>query len=97
MYLGEDEGPGLFVKALETVLSNDSFKINSAVAIEARQVAVSLLKWCSSDAINKQQFHTFANEIVAMLQKPIISSSTKSCNREVLWRNYFLQHSSVGS
>ena len=98
-YAGEDEGPSLFLKALETVLSDDSFKIGSAVAIEARQVAVSLLKWCSDDA-NKKQFHTFANKIVAVLQKPIISSSIKSCNREVLWRNYFLHRSSehfVGS
>lgn len=98
-HVGEDEGPRLFLKAIETVLSDDSFKINSSVAIEARQVAVSLLKWCSADA-NKKQFHIFANEIVTVLRKPIISSSMKSCSREVLWRNYFLQRSSdhfVGS
>jgi len=91
-FLGEDEGTRLFLKALKTILSDDSFKISSAVATEARQVAVSLLKWCSADA-NKQQFHNFANEIVSVLRKPIISSSMKSCNREVLWRNYFLQRS----
>ena len=89
----------MFLKALEAVLSDDSFKISSPVAAEARQVALSLLEWCSADA-NKQQFHTFATEIVTLLRKPIISSSIKSCNREVLWRNYFLQRSSekfVGS
>ena len=72
------------LKALETVLSDESFKvISSKVAIEARDVAVSLLKWCSADH-NKEQFYTlnFANEIVTVLRKP------KSCNREVLWRNY---------
>ena len=88
------EGADIFLKGLETVLSDESFKIvSSKVAIEAREVAVSLLKWCSADT-NKEQFYTFANEIVTVLRKPIVAFSCKSCNREVLWRNYFLQRSS---
>ena len=88
------EGADLFLKALETVLSDESFKVvSSKVAIEARDVPVSLLRWCSADS-NKEQFYTFANEIVTVLRKPIVAFSCKSCNREVLWRNYFLQRSS---
>ena len=72
--------------ALETVLSDESFKVvSSKVAIEARDVAVSLLRWRSADS-NKEQFYTFANEIVTVLRKPIVAFSCKFCNREVLWR-----------
>ena len=75
-------------------MSDESFKIvSSKVAIEARDVAVSLLKWCLADH-NKEQFYTFVNEIITVLRKPIVAFSRKSCNREVLWRNYFLERSS---
>ena len=77
----------LVLKALETVLSDESFKVvSSKVAIEARDVAISLLRWCSADS-NKEQFYTFANKIITVLRKPIVAFLCKSCNREVLWRN----------
>ena len=74
-------------------MSDESFKVSSKVAIEARDVAVSLLQWCSVDH-NKEQFYTFADEIVTVLRKPIVAFSCKSCSREVLWRDYFLERSS---
>jgi len=44
--------------------------------------------------VNKQRFDTFMKTLFKALQKPLISSSKKCCNREILWRNYFLERSS---
>ena len=56
-------------------------------------MAVALLEWCTTDA-NKQKLSTFVKTLFQSLQKPLISSSKKRCNREILWRDYFLERSS---
>jgi len=48
-----------FVEAVREVLADDSFKIKSGEAIEAREVAQSLLEWCLSEE-NKATFISFA-------------------------------------
>ena len=82
-----------FFKVLKDILDGDSFKIMSPTAIEARKVAVDLVEWCISD-INKQHFETFIKTFFNSLQKLLILCSRRSCNREILWRNYFLVRSS---
>ena len=82
-----------FLDAIKGVLDDDSFKITSTTASEARRVAVALLEWCKADD-NKQKLGIFLKTLLEALQKPLISSSKKSCNREILWRDYFLERSS---
>ena len=83
----------IFLDAIKGVLDDDSFKIMSTTASEARRVAVALLEWCKADE-NKQKLGIFLKTLFEALQKPLISSSKKSCNREILWRDYFLERSS---
>ena len=49
----EARGETIFLKAIQSVLDDDSFKIKSTNASEARKVAISLLEWCTVD-VNKQ-------------------------------------------
>ena len=87
------EHDATFLKALKDILDDDSFKITSPTAAEARKVAVELLEWCTTD-VNKQRLDTFIEILFNAVQKPLILSSRGSCNREILWRNYFLVRSS---
>ena len=50
--------------AIQNILDDDSFKLNSPVAAEARQVAESLLKWSSTE---------FNNEKILLLQLQTIA------------------------
>ena len=50
------------MEALKSVLEDDSFKIKSLEAIEAREVAQKLLDWCLSE--NTIHFHKICFEIV---------------------------------
>jgi len=50
-----------FVEAVREVLADDSFKIKSKEAIEAREVAQSLLEWCLSEE-NKTTLHQNCQE-----------------------------------
>ena len=79
-----------FLEALKNVLEDDSFKTASPVAAKARKVAVGLLEW---SAIS-QQFGALVKRLFTALKTPLISFSRRSCNREILWRDYFLLRSS---
>ncbi|XP_065917383.1 uncharacterized protein [Dysidea avara] len=92
----DDAGPkakDTFVEALRSVLNDDSFKIMSSEAIEARKAAQILLDWCL-DAANNSCFTTFVLKLSEDLKQAISSCKKKSCNREKLWRNFFLLRSS---
>ena len=64
------------VKALEEVLSNDSFKVKAPSTIEARRCAEELLRWClkneNSGALNK-----FTIKLTESLQTVLRAASTK--------------------
>ena len=82
-----------FRKAIQSIL-DDLYKLNPASpAAEARSVAESLLKWSLNEG-NKEKMHEFVRFLFNQLEKPFIASVKKSCNREKLWRNYFLLRSS---
>ena len=84
----------VFRKAIQNILDDDSYKLNPASpAAEARRVAESLLKW-SLNECNNEKVHEFVKTLFDQLDKRIIASVKKSCNREKLWRNYFLLCSS---
>ena len=81
------------MEALRSILNDDSFKIMSSEAIEARKVAQILLDWCL-DAANNNCFTTFVLKLSEDLKQAMSSCKKKSCNREKLWRNFFLLRSS---
>ena len=84
----------VFRAAIHNILDDDSYKLNPASpAAEARRVAESLLKW-SLNEHNNEKVHKFVKTLFDQLEKPIIASVKKSCNREKLWKNYFLLRSS---
>ncbi|XP_065917789.1 uncharacterized protein [Dysidea avara] len=92
----DDAGPKAkddFVEALRSILNDDSFKIMSSEAIEARKAAQILLDWCL-DAANNNCFTTFVLKLSEDLKQAMSSCKKKSCNREKLWRNFFLLRSS---
>ena len=74
-------------------MEDDSFKTASPVAAEARKVALGLLEWSAAD-VNQPQFGAFVKRLFTALKTPLISFSRRSCNREILWRDYFLLRSS---
>ena len=80
------------MEAVREVLADDSFKIKSTEAIEAREVAQSLLEWCLSEE-NKATFTLFASKLSGELQQTVYSCK-KSANREKMWRTFFLLRSS---
>ncbi|XP_065894524.1 uncharacterized protein [Dysidea avara] len=65
----------------------------SSEAIEARKAAQILLDWCL-DAANNNCFTTFVLKLSEDLKQAMSSCKKKSCNREKLWRNFFLLRSS---
>ncbi|XP_065888818.1 uncharacterized protein [Dysidea avara] len=65
----------------------------SSEAIEARKVAQILLDWCLN-AANNNCFTTFVLKLSEDLKQAMSSCKKKSCNREKLWRNFFLLRSS---
>ena len=84
----------VFRTAIQNILDDDSYKLNPASpAAEARRIAESLLKWSLNER-NNEKVHEFVKTLFDQLDKPIIASIKKSCNREKLWRNYFLLRSS---
>ena len=58
----------------------------------ARKVAEDLLKWNSTES-GCQKLEEFSKNLYKESEKPFVVFY-KSCNREKLWRNYFLLHSS---
>ena len=81
------------VRALEEVLSDDSFKINAAPTTESRKSSERLLEWCCKEENSHgNTLNEFTQKLVASLKQIIASSRTKkfSCNTEKFWRNFFL-------
>lgn len=84
----------VFRAAIHNILEDESYKLNPvSPAAEARKVAESLLKW-SLNEHNNEKVNKFVQGLFEELEKPIIASVKKSCNRDKLWRNYFLLRSS---
>jgi len=81
------------MEALKSIEQDDSFKVKSAEAIEARDMAQKLQEWCLA-ADNKQTFTTFILKLSKDLHQAMSSCKKNSCNREKLWRNFFLLRSS---
>ena len=83
------------VKALEKVLSDDSFKIKVPSTIEARRCAEELLRWCVNNE-NTSQLNKFTETLKELLQRVISQASTKSfrTNNDKIWRGFFLLRSS---
>ena len=72
------------MEALRSVLNDDSFKIMSSEAFEARKAAQILLDWCL-DAANNNCFTTFVLKLSEDLKQAMSSCKKKSCNREKLF------------
>ena len=64
------------VRALEEVLSDDSFKINAAPTIESRKSSEMLLEWCCKEE-NSNTLNEFTQKLAASLKQTITSSRTK--------------------
>ena len=93
MVLDGKESLESLMEAIRNVLEDDTFKIKSEVAAEARKVAVDLLAWCLDQA-NVDKCHLFASTLLKKLRQPIVSCKKQYFNREKLWRKYFLLRSS---
>ena len=81
----------MLVMALDQVLADDSFKVNSPKTIEARKSAETLLTWCM-DSKNKDRLKKFTRQWEHSLKEVIISSGAKrlwSYNYDKLWRGFF--------
>lgn len=75
-------------------MDDDSFKVNSPIASEARKVAEDLLKWSSTES-GCQKLQEFCKNLYIELEKPfVVFVKSRTSNREKLWRKYFLLRSS---
>lgn len=89
----EEPCTNIFRRAIKSFLDDDSFKLNSPVAVEARNVAEALLKWSAAEC-NEEKLSDFTRKLFNEFKKPFISSAKLSCSREQLWKSYFLLRSS---
>ena len=80
----------ILVKALQQILDDDSFKINSPVTVQARKSAEMLLEWCLRN-INDDKLNAFGEQLLQSLKQVILSSRTKSYShsKEKLWKGFF--------
>ena len=85
------------MKSLQQVLSDNSFKINSSVTIQARKSAEMLLEWCLQN-INDCKLNAFSKQLVQSLKQVISSSVTKSYShsKDKLWKGFFQLRCSQG-
>jgi len=81
------------MEALRSIEDDDSFKIKSPEATEAKDMAKKLLEWCLVPD-NNVTFTTFVVELAEDLRQAMRPCRKTSCNREKLWRNFFLLRSS---
>lgn len=83
------------ITALQGVLNDESFKINSPATVKTRKAAESFLEWCLKDD-NKDKLDIFTKQISKNLKDVIVSSKTKSLhyNKDKIWRGYFLLRTS---
>ena len=81
-----DRHDNALVKALQQVMNDDFFKINTPAIINARKCAENLLNWCLTTA-NLCRLNSFSKKFTECLQQVIQSSATKSFtyNKEKLW------------
>ena len=79
------------VKALQQVMDDESFKINTPAIINTRKSAESLMNWCLTTA-SLCSLKSFNKNITECLQQVILSLATKSLmyNKEKLWRQFYL-------
>ena len=90
--VSKEGGVKVFRTAIQDILNDDLYKLNPASpAAEARSVAESLLKSSLIEG-NNEKTHKFVKILFNQLEKPIIASVKKSCNRDILC--YFLLRSS---
>ena len=70
-------------------MDDDSFKINTPAIINTRTCAEDFLNWCLTTA-SLCSLDNFCKKITECLQQVILSSAKKSCNKEKLWREFYL-------
>ena len=70
------------MKALEQVLSDDSFKVKTPSTIEAGRCAETLLQWCLNSE-NIDLLNEFTKKRTESLQKVIRAASIKSLNYQL--------------
>ena len=58
---------GLFLDAVQSVLSDDGFKINSQAALQAIDTATKLKEWCSKP-VNHGAVEDFAQQIISEIE-----------------------------
>ena len=83
----------MLTSAFQQVIDDNGFK-NSAIAINAQQLAQDIKSW---SAENKDEFEEFGKILMMKMEKVFIGTvGTKKSiiNRDKLWRNYFLLRSS---
>ena len=82
------------LSAVQQVLNDKGFKIESAVAIKARDVAAKLMEW-SKD--NKGVLTKFSDELIAKLEKVFVGTVRPTgyiIDRDKLWKRFFILRSS---
>ena len=85
-----ESGDDQLVKALQTVLEDETFKFNSKAAMEARQAAVLLLEW----AKNLSRIKQFLQQLQEKLEDCLKFLTPGSINRDRLWQSFFVLRSS---
>ena len=84
------------MKAVECVVEDEGFNIQSPLAEKATKTAVEVLGWCSCTN-NRLEIESFAKCIYSKLQVALtqpVSGRDPSKRREKMWRNYHVIRSS---
>lgn len=78
------------------MLKDKSYKIQTPVTIQARELAVHLLEWCLKEA-NRGVVNAFVQQLTGQLQSVILSSTKKSFsyNKEKMWKQFYMLRTSA--
>ena len=74
----------LLKDALQEVMSDEGFKLESPLAAESLKAATALLEWSEESAANKARASSFTKTLLQHLHHIF----TDGLNREVMWRNF---------
>ena len=86
---------GLFLDAVQSILSDDGFKINSQAALQAIDTATKLKEWCS-EPVNHGAVEDFAQQIISEIEPCFSCLSTQmQKRREHLWSTFCQKRVSV--
>ena len=91
--LSTPSGCELVRTAVQLVLKDDGFCIQSEPARRARFLAEKYLEWCKKDE-NERVFQSFSDELVMGLQGCFTSKPTVKVRQKRIWESYFKYRSS---